>query len=147
MYNDEPILSIEEYQKLAKAYSKELQNKGFMFVAIDKQKEKLLSQKAVETLHQIKGLIFSLSGFMGTGALYGPTVNHIKILSSFCSFSPSQTKKFSRDKTKGFLNLISLENSLLGCLSELLLNSPNYAQILEIIEERTFLQSKLYQVD
>lgn len=39
-YNDEQILSIDEYEAMAKAYSNALKKHGFVFVKVDNEKSR-----------------------------------------------------------------------------------------------------------
>ena len=147
MYNDEKLPSLEDYQKMASAYSQNLKKHGFLFMSIDNSNENSNAQNVLLTLQMIKSSLLSLSGFLGTSKLYSLTEKHIeKIAKWYGDLRCYQTFRVSHDKTKCFLNMISLENQLVFCLIELAKSSSHALEILDIIQERTYLSSNLFMV-
>lgn len=141
MYNDEQLLTPAGYEKMARAYLKEA-------VRFDDSEEKALVSDILQTLHLLHGSLFALAGFLGTGALYSLTEQHIqkmhRLYGDNFDFKPAH---FSRDKTKCFLNMLSLENYLINKLISLAGISKFSDQLFDIIKERTSLSSSLYKIN
>ena len=78
-YDDEKLLSIEEYEVMAKAYSQALKDKGFIFVQIDGRDNEEIIAETFNLLIKIKSLLFHLGNFLNTGHLYSLNERHIKI--------------------------------------------------------------------
>lgn len=146
-YNDEKLLSIGEYEAMAKAYSQKLKEKGFIFVQIDAQENEALISECWELLRKIKSSLFYLGNFLGTGRMYSLNERQIKL---FHTMFPDEEQviryKIRGDKTKCFLNMLSLENQLIIKLLSLSNSSPFSSQIERMIDERLRLSSEIYKI-
>lgn len=148
IYNDEEILSPTGYQEFAKAYNKELQKKGFIFVSLNTNKEQAYVNECLEILTNLKTSLFSLNGFLGTTPLYNLTEKHLLKLNSLFNLNYTNHSNYiCKDKSKCFLIIISLENLLINKLIYLAENSTLSKEILIIIKERTSLTSSLFKIN
>ena len=121
-YNDEQLLSPKEYEQLAKAYSLDMKKRDFAFVRLDKTDNTPLLKEIFETMNLIKSSLLALGNFLGTGALY--TLNEQQIQNLELLFGVEHEPfpcHVGRDKTKCFLNYLSLESKLLQKLKKLVL--------------------------
>lgn len=147
-YNDEGLLSPLGYQEMAKAYAEEINKKEFVFVRLDSSKEQAFLHECLQLLHLLKHTLFTLGGFLGTGALYNLNEKHIlKIEKLFQISFEYKQKHIARDKTKCFLNMLSLESLLINNLLNLAQQSQFGKEILDIIKERTSLTSSLFKIN
>ena len=144
-YDDEKFPGIESYEQMAKAYSESLKKKGFMVVRIDDQKNKELIEQTMTILAQIKRLLFRLGGFLNTGKLYSLTERQTKKLEIiFDEICPKNFPINFNDKTKTFLEYISLEAKLTKNLIELMEQSNFENEILKILNDRLTLLGNLF---
>ena len=68
-YNDEKILSDEDYAVIAEKYTAELKKRGYVFVHVGENGEKLVDE-IFEVLGRLRSLLLFLGGFLGTGKLF-----------------------------------------------------------------------------
>ena len=144
LYNDEKLLTIEEYEVMAKAYNQSLKDRGFIFVQIDGRDNEDLAIEIFEIFSKIKSLLFHLGNFLNTGRMFSLNERHIK---TFLTLYPSLTTsshKVRGDKTTCFLAFLGLESSLLSKLMLLSEQSPFSSQIDRIINQRLTLMSQLF---
>ena len=143
-YNDDEILSIEQYENMAKAYASALKQKGFMIVAVDKNQNEELINFTLDIFAKIKLTLFRLGGFLNTGKLYSMTDRQIKKMQIiFDKESQSQPQLPFSDKTQSFLNYISLESELIKNLITLKEQSNFESEINRIITDRLTLLSQV----
>ena len=143
-YDDNQLLSISEYEAMAKAYASELKKRGFMVVQINDELNSQLLQQVFDDLLQIKSFLFSLGGFLNTSAFYSLNERQIKKLSILLDFSPAiSLEKVPRDKTKCFLAFLSREMHLIRLLIEFSEQSNYETEIKKIIDARLSLLSQL----
>ncbi len=148
LYNDEQILSVNEYENIAKAYSNALKSKGFIIVQVDNEKNDVLIKEIFENLYFIKTLLFNLGGFMGTSKFYSLNERQIKKLAIILDFEENvEIKKSPRDKTKCLLEFLSTECLLIKNLIELADKTSYESQIKDIINSRLNLLSSLLEVN
>ena len=146
-YNDEKLLSISEYEIMAKAYSQKLKEKGFFFVQIDGRENNELIAECYKLLLKLKSSLFFLGNFLGTGRMYALNERHIKLFQTlFPECDNVERYKIRGDKTKCFLNMLSLESQLLIKLVDLSQNSPFSSQIDRMLNERLRLSSEIYKI-
>lgn len=143
MYNDEQILSIDDYEKVAKAYADALRKKGLMIVTTN-EVDSLLLEGIFEKLSNIKSYLFMLGGFLNTGAFYSLNERQIKKLSIiFDDYSLPLAKVAIRDKTKCFLSFLSTEMAVIKDLLKIAPQTSFEKEIEKIIEERLSLLSSI----
>lgn len=147
-YNDDAIMTPEEYGQLAKAYAESQKSPGFVFVKLDRDREREVLGEVFSLLGTLKSNLFALGGFLGTGALFNLNNKHVERLERLfdAEFSFKQ-QRFMADKTKCFLNMLSLEARAINKLLELALCSPHVDEIVGMIKERTELVGSLFQVN
>ena len=59
IYNDEGLLSPNQYSEMAKAYAKEMKDKGFIFVRLDNSREEAYLHETLELFYKIKNNLFA----------------------------------------------------------------------------------------
>ena len=146
-YNDEQVLSINDYEIMAKAYANQLKKRGFMVVQIDTSETQELAEKIFDNLLKIKSLLFSLGGFLNTSKFYSLNERQIKKLALLFDINISPPHlSISKDKTKCFLEFLSIELATIKYLIELA-NKSNYEnEIQKLIETRLSLLSQLLSI-
>lgn len=148
IFNDEQLLSPDQYEVMAKAYSNSLKQKGFVFVSFDKSGQGEILSEVFDLLCLLRDHLFALGGFLGTGAMYNLNEKHILALQKIFDYDFNYSRtNLLHDKTKLFLNMLSLENILLSKLLDLAFASDNPEEILAFIKERTALSGSLYKIN
>ncbi len=148
-YNDEPILSMQDYESMAREYANALHKRGFIFVQVDDDATNKMVDEIFLYLGEIKACLFNLGGFLNTSSLYTLNERHIKKLRIMFDYEkPFINYKLKRDKTYCFLRYIGLECQLLRCLLALS-EITNYEQeIKKLYEDRlTTLSNIFYNQD
>lgn len=136
-YNDEQILSLEDYETIAKAYAKSMKNKGFIFVQVDSNEVKALIEETFDYLAEIKSCLFIMGGFLNTSALYSLNERQIKKIRLIFDYSqPLKTFKLKYDKTLCFLRFIGLESKLIKNLLELAEKTNYESELKKLINDR-----------
>lgn len=144
-YNDEQILSCSSYEIMAKAYAQAMKDKGFMFVAVDNEKNKMLIEDIFDILAKIKSCLFFLGGFLGTSKLYSLNERQIKKLELIFDFHIAPNKySFKSDKTATLLEFIGHESHLTKNLIELSAQSSFEHDILKIVNDRLALMQETF---
>lgn len=146
-YNDEQVLSINDYEIMAKAYASELKKRGFMVVQVDSGETKELAENLFEKLLKIKSLLFSLGGFLNTSQFYSLNERQIKKLALLFDANLSTPHiSIPRDKTKCFLLFLSTEFSVIKNLIELAEKSNYESELKKLIDARLSLLSQILSV-
>lgn len=146
-YNDNPILNINEYEIMAKAYASELKKRGFMIVQIDSDESKQLIEKAFELMLTIKSQLFALGGFLNTSNFYSLNERQIKKLSLLFDYPYPANKSVGKyDKTKMFLSFLSNEFLLIKTLFELSTKTNYESEITKMINSRLTLLSQILSI-
>lgn len=146
-YNDEKLLSVSEYETMAKAYSKNLRDKGFIFVQVDSEQNEAMLHEIFVNFLQLKSSLFFLGGFLNTGKLYSLNERHFKIFQTlYPEVRTTETFRVRGDKTKCFLNMISLESKLISSLLSLTDQSPYHDQLERMIYERLATTQSIFNV-
>ena len=136
-YNDEPILSLQDYELMAREYASALHKRGFIFVQVDDAQTNAMAEEAFQVLAEIKACLFNLGGFLNTSTMYSLNERHIKKLRVIFDYDkPLATFKLRRDKTYCFLRYIGLECKLLKCLFALSQRSNYERELKKINEDR-----------
>lgn len=146
-YNDEKILSISDYEVMAKAYAEQLKKRGFMLVQIDSPESKQLCDECIELMMEIKSQLFALGGFLNTSKIYSLNERQIKKLALLYDCTPTPIKSvYISDKTKLFLSFLSNEFALLKTLIELSSKTNFESEISKIINSRLILLSQTLSI-
>lgn len=144
---DDKLLNVDEYERIAKAYSSALKNRGFMIVQISDEENQKLLQEVFAQLFTIKSHLFALGGFLSTSKFYSLNERQIKKLSLLFDFNEKvSVERAPRDKTKTLLSFLSTECLLIKNLI-LLAERSNYEnQIKDIINSRLNLLSQILKI-
>lgn len=145
-YNDEKLLSISEYETMAKAYSQKLKENGFVFVEIDARNNDALICECFDLFLKLRSSLFFLGNFLGTGRLYSLNERQIKTFRTLYPDCEMRRFKIRGDKIKCFLNTLSLEFCLISKLNLLAKQSPLSSQLERMINERLLLSSEIYLI-
>ena len=142
MYNDEQILSINEYEAMAKAYAQILRDKGFRIVCSATPSAQLVDSIFLH-LAKIKCHLFALGGFLGTSPLYSLNERQLnKLCVVFDREKPPIEKASTADKTKNFLSYLSNEFALLQELLTVAEQTSFEQEVKNILNQRLSLLSK-----
>lgn len=146
-YNDEQLMTINDYEMMAKAYASELKKRGFMVVRIDEERNFELIQYIFVDLIKIKSQLFMLGGFLNTSKFYSLNERHLKKLITLFDIA-TETPSFSlpKDKTKCFLSFLSTECDLLKKLFELTDKSNYESELKKIIDARLTILSEILSI-
>ena len=110
-YNDEPILSLQDYELMAREYASALHKRGFIFVQVDDEQTNAMVEEAFQVLAEIKACLFNLGGFLNTSTMYSLNERHIKKLRVIFDYDkPLATFKLRRDKTYCFLRVFNMSD-------------------------------------
>lgn len=145
-YNDEQILSIDEYETMAKAYSNALKKHGFVFIKIDSEKNQELITKAFELISKIKTCLFLMGGFLNTSSFYSLNERQIKKLRIIFDYEePLVNHHYRHDKTTCFLIFLGLESQLLKVLLQLSEESNFEFELKKIINDRLTMLANIFK--
>ena len=120
IYEDDKILTMEEYEELAKQYYQSYNKNEFKF--INTSEDEVLLDLVFNPFSLVNQSLFRLGGFLNTSKLYTLTNKQIKIFLNLYNKKLPFLSIKQCDKTNTFLNYIGLE-------SQLLLNLINLARI------------------
>ncbi len=111
LYDDE--LLPENFEQIAKAYSKSLKNKGFVFIRLEEEEFYLLLSEIYVIFAKMKACLFRLKGHLDAKLLNEKIECSIQSLKE--KFGNKKTHKFVciEDENQAFLTLVSLENMLI----------------------------------
>ena len=147
-YNDEKLLSPEEYSIMAQEYSAALKKRGFVFVQVDQLVDRKLLEEIFDCLGKLRSCLLFLGGFLGTGKLFQANERHIESLTLLLDFEfDCPSHRIRGDKTKCFLALLSLESKLISLLLNLSSVCPFSKQIERIVHERLSICEEIFKVN
>lgn len=142
-YKDDVILTIEQYENIAKKYSESLKKNGFKIIKVDNEKNKELINQILSLMSKIKSSLFRLGGFFNTSKIYSLNERQIKkMIILFDIPLPFENFQFL-DKKKTFSNYITLEFRLIKNLIELKEQSNFESELNRILNDRLTLLSNL----
>ena len=144
-YEDDKLLSIEEYEKMALAYSKARKNSE-IFLKVEEIKNQSLIDDIFDDMAMIRTCLFNMAGFLNTSRLYSLNERQIKKMRVIFDYEkPLKTCKIKRDKTLNFLCFIGKEASLIKHLIDISTLSSFEQQLLNIINDRLSLISEIFR--
>ncbi len=144
-YKDEQILSIEQYETIAKAYCNALKKRGYKFIKVENEKNQELIEQTFITLSKIKTCLFLMGGFLNTSSLYSLNERQIKKLRIILDYeSPLKPFQMKHDKTMCFIKLIGFESELIKLLLILEEESNFENEIKKMIDDRLTLFSTIF---
>ena len=147
-YNDEPILSLHDYEIMAKEYTSSLKNKGFIFVQVDNEEMNQLVEETFNYMSKSKSCLFMMGGFLNTSSFYSLNERQLKKMRILFDFEkPLKSFKLRPDKTTCFLKFIGLESRILKNLM-ILSERCNYErEIKQICQDRLTTLSNIFLDD
>ncbi len=146
-YNDEPILNLEDYELMAKAYNSALKNKGFIFVQLDSEETMALIDETFNFLAELKNCLFIMGGFLNTSSIYSLNERQIKKLEIIFDYNkPLKSFKLKYDKTFCFLKFLGLESRIIKNLLTLCEKTNYENELKKIIEDRLITFSNVFSI-
>ena len=146
-YNDEQILSVEDYEVMAKAYASTMKGKGFIFIQVDSSVVKALIEETFDFLAEIKTCLFIMGGFLNTASFYSLNERQIKKLRIIFDYSsPLQTFKLKHDKTLCFLRFLGLEAKVLKNLLSLAEKTNYETELKKMVDDRLITLGNTFMI-
>ena len=145
-YDDEKLLSLEEYEVMAKEYSKSLKKSGFVFIKVDENLCEELVSEIFELYQKIYASLLFLGKFSNLDKLANLTseqMSTLKILYPECSQTPSIQVRGNKNLI--FLNFLSLESDLNLKLLSLCEQSPFSSQLKPLILSRLACTKEIFK--
>ena len=100
-----------------------------------------------EILFKLRSSYRFLNGFLGSDDFLDLTEKQIEILRKIFNYDKNRSYRLVTNKTKCFLNNISLESKLLVKLSELAKKSDNFLELSSICEKRLLKLSENFNIE
>lgn len=145
-YNDFCCPTPDEYEALAKAYSNSLKEKGFIFVHLEGESVRVLVDEVMDLMFKLRSSYRALGTFMGADKFYALNEEQIDYLRDMFDYKQNRAFKVNFNKTKNFVNCISLENRLLIKLFLLAQKSENYEKLVGLCFQRLRMAADLYEI-
>ncbi len=145
-YDDFVCPTPDEYEQLARAYSNSLKEKGFVFVRLDSEAVNVLVDEVFDLLFKLRSSYRMLGNFMGSDRFYSLNEEQIETMRNLFDYKQNRGFKLNWNKTKCFLNAISLENRLLIKLFLLAQKSDEYEKLIGLCFQRLRMSADLYEV-
>ncbi len=146
-YNDFTVMSPDDYEVLAKAYSDSLKEKGFIFVRLDNEGEKILIDEVFDLLFKLRASYRVLGKFMGADKFYKLNEEQLELLRKKFDYKHNRGFRVNWNKTKCFLNSVSLENKLSIKMFLLAQKSDEFEFLVGLIFQRMRLSADLYEIN
>lgn len=109
-YDDE--LLPDNFEQIAKAYSKKLKDKGFVFVRLEEEELSLLVGEIFVILSKMRACTQRLSRVSDCQKLNSKIENSLSLLQTTFGERKAQSFSYLADENSAFLCLISLQNLL-----------------------------------
>ncbi len=110
-YNDE--MMPEDFETIAKAYSKSLKNKGFVFIRLEEEEFRLLIGEVLVIIAKMQACLKKLDHALDSGLLKDRLSTAQKLICEKFEYKKPHKMKCVEDENTAFLSLISLENLLI----------------------------------
>lgn len=135
-YDDEAIASVDTIEEMAKAYGKSLKQKGFVFINLEEHGKNLLVDEVFDLLFKLRASYRYLGTFLDSNKMLSITETHIASLRELFNIEENKGFFVANNRTKCFLNTVSLENALAIKLLLLSQKCEYGEKILSLIIER-----------
>lgn len=142
LYEDEKVLTIEEYEKIAKEYMRSFGENQFRLINAEDDREKV--EKTALCLSTVSRSLFCLGGFLNTSQLYALTSKQIKIFGKLYNIKLPSAKMPRGDKTQIFLQYNGQESALILALFELSKSSNRCEEIERMLVDRLVLSKNIF---
>lgn len=111
LYDDEMIL--EDFEQIAKAYSKTLKDKGFVFVRLEEEEFNLLIVEIFVLIAKMKACLIKLEKQLHSEKLMCRLENSEQLLRERFANKQPFSYECVEDENATFLSLVSIENMLI----------------------------------
>lgn len=145
-YDDFACLKPDEYETLARAYASSLKEKGFIFVQLDSEGKEILIDEMFDLMFKLRASYRALGRFMGCDRFYALNEEQLALLREKFDYKQNRGFQMRWNKTKCFLNTISLENRLLIKIFLLAQKSDEFEFLVGLIFQRMRMSADLYDV-
>ncbi len=143
LYEDDKILTIDEYEKIAREYMNSFGENRFKLINAEDDSEKV--EKAIQYFSTVNRLLFCLGGFLNTFRLYTLTCKQIKAFEEIYNIKLPFTPAPKGDKSKIFLRYIGNESGLIMSLFELSKTSNHGGELERMITDRLILSKNIFE--
>ncbi len=145
VYDDE--LMPENFEQIAKAYSKSMKKKGFIFISLDEEEFNLLLGEVYVIIGKMKACLEHLHSHIDSKELKCKLIDAEIALTE--KFEHKKPHKFRciEDKNTTFLSLISLENMLILKLMLLSVKSSELELCNKIITSMTAIFADSFSLE
>ncbi len=144
VYNDE--LMPNDFEEMARAYSKHLKKKGFVFVKLEEEEFSLLVDEVLVLIAKMKASLLKLKKHLNSQKLLDRLDSfEIRISNQFENKKP-HSFKCVENENQAFLSLISIENMLVIKLMSLSLKSGEIELCNEIIVGITSIFAESFDI-
>lgn len=144
-YNDEKLA--ENFETIARAYSKSMKNKGFIFIKLEEEEFSLLLDEICLLFSKIMACLERLKGFLDCTLLKEATYQNEKDFMGKFNVKSKCRFKNVENPTNCFLSLISLENMLTLKLMILSVKSGELEFCQNIITKRTRIYASSFSLE
>ena len=111
IYDDE--LMPDDFEQIAKAYSKSLKNKGFVFVRLEEEEFNLLISEVFILLKKMLACLEKMERVLNSKLLKERICHANNLLSNKFGKNNFQNFECLEDENMAFLSLVSIENTLI----------------------------------
>lgn len=146
-YNDELHPTPDEYEKLARAYSASLKDKGFVFIRLDMEDYNFLLDEIFDIMFKLRASYRALNKFLESDRFNDLNEEQIAKLRELFDYKKNRGFRIRSDKTKTLLNCISLESKLIMKLNQLAQKCDYFEEISKLCAERLRLSAEIYQIE
>ena len=144
-YNDEKLA--ENFETIARAYSKSMKNKGFIFIKLEEEEFSLLLDEICILFSKIMACLERLKGFLDCTLLKEATYQNEKDFKGKFNVKSKCRFKNVENPPNCFLSLISLENMLTLKLMILSVKSGELEFCQNIIAKRTSIYASSFSLE
>ena len=144
-YNDEKLA--ENFETIARAYSKSMKNKGFVFIKLEEEEFSLLLDEINVIFSKIMACLEHLKGYLDCNLLKEMTIQNQKEFSDKFNVRCKNQFENVENPTNCFLSLISLENMLTLKLMILSVKSGELEFCQGMITKRTRIYASSFSLE
>ena len=142
-YNDEKLC--DNFEAMARAYSKSLKNKGFVFIKLEDEEFSMLLDEIVILFNKIEACLERIGECVDCELLKEVTQKNIVSFKQKFNYKHYDRKyRYLSSPSESFLSLISLENTLTLKLMILSVKSGELEFCHEIITMRTHIYANSF---
>ncbi len=144
-YDDSALL--DDYEKMAKAYSQSLKNKGFVFIRLQEEEFELLLGEIFVLTAKMKACLTKLQSQLDSKVLYGVLCETEGKLKQKFGNKKTHNFRYLEDENCAFLTLISLNSTLMLKLMILSVKSGELELCNELISSITAIFSQSFSCE